>query len=166
MKVRIPRGLFCLVIVVFQFFVPFQAAAQGREPLAMYSEVADYARNRTKELVGQGKRVDSNKRQDLESEKKALAKTYAAELASRSNIPGADLYYLGMLYYMAGNDQKAVETLKRFLSSYPAETNGEAMQAARSYVIVLSARLSNLKASTICVQAAEVCRQPWCPEAC
>lgn len=140
MKVRIPHGLFCLIVIVFQFLNSFQAAAQIREPLAMFSEVADYTRNRTKELVGQGKRVDSDKRQDLENEKKALAKTYAAELASRSNNSGVDFYYLGMLYYMAGNDPKAVETLKRFLSSYPVETNGEAIQSARSYVIVLSAR--------------------------
>lgn len=52
----------------------------------------------------------------------------------------ADFYYLGSLYGIAGNDKKTLEIMKKFLAQYPAETKGNAIQSARGYVVVLSAR--------------------------
>jgi thiol-disulfide isomerase/thioredoxin len=45
-----------------------------------------------------------------------------------------------LLYENAENEQKLLETMKRFLAQYAPETKGDAIQSARSYIIILSAK--------------------------
>lgn len=116
------------------------AQTQNRPAVDFYNQVSEYVATKSKELAGQGKRIDAEKRESLAQEQKSLAKKYAAELAVRTNLEGINLYYLGGLYDFAGNEAKTLETMKRFLAQYPADMKGDAIQSARTYVIVISAK--------------------------
>lgn len=105
-----------------------------------YKEVLNYVSDKSRELAGQGKRIDRDKRESLAQEQKNLAKRFAAEISARPDLKGLDIFYLAMLFNSAENDDKTLETMKRFLAQYPADTKGDAIQTARNYVIVLSAR--------------------------
>lgn len=93
-----------------------------------------------REMSSQGKRVTVEVRDDLARERRALAKKYAEESSTRTNLEGKDFYYLAMLFYTAENDVKALETFKKFLAQYPPETKGNMIQSARAYIIILSVR--------------------------
>ncbi len=62
------------------------------------------------------------------------------EVEKRVDLKGIDVYYLGLLFDFAENEEKTFETLKRFLAQYPPETKGDAIQAARTYVIIIAAK--------------------------
>lgn len=117
-----------------------QAQLPAKTVFQMHTEVNNYIDHKTRELTGQGKRVDREKREDLENERKSLANKYAEEAAARADLRELDVYYLGELYVVAENDAKALEAMKKFLAQYPTETKGNAIQQARSYIVVLSAR--------------------------
>ena len=106
----------------------------------LVTELENYVTERTKELQGAGKRVDAGKREELESERKELAGRYASEVAAQPNLEKTDFYYLGRLYSTAGNEVKVLESMKRFLGEYPADTRGDMIQSARSFVIALSSQ--------------------------
>lgn len=116
------------------------AQTPNRKVQDLYAEASDYVQNKSKELYSQGKKIDANKRADLLQEQKDLAKKYAAEAAARSDVSGVELYYLGSLYEMAGNDDKTFETMKRFLAQYPPEMKGNAIQSARLMAVIAANR--------------------------
>ncbi|MEK7723411.1 MAG: redoxin family protein, partial [Acidobacteriota bacterium] len=64
----------------------------------------------------------------------------AEETSKRQDLEGKDYYYLGLLFYTAENDVKALETMKKFLAQYPADAKGDMIQSARSYIIILASR--------------------------
>ncbi len=135
--------LACLFLTVGGLFLSV-TFAHGQSPnktvFQLREEVAAYIENKTKELVSQGKRVDAEKREDLAGEKKSLAEKFAAEAAARPNLKELELYYLGELFLIAENDKQALDAMKKFLAQYPPDVKGDAIQAARSYIVVLSAR--------------------------
>ncbi|MCY7374395.1 MAG: TlpA family protein disulfide reductase [Pyrinomonadaceae bacterium] len=132
---------FCSVILSLFFAVSLAVAQMPNRPAAeIYKETSDYIKVKAKEIAGQGKRVDAEKREGLAQEQKSLAKKYAAELAARADLKGTDFYYLGSLYSLAGSDPKTVEAMKKFLAEYPPETKGDAIQSARSYIVILAAK--------------------------
>ena len=140
-KINISRlksvlAVFCLLSAVF----PIAAQSPNRPVVDYYNQVSDYIKEKSKELAGQGKRMNAETRENLEQERKSLAKKYAAEVAARTDLKGVDLYYLGSLYDFAGNEPKILETMKRFLAQYPPEMKGDAIQSARTYIIILSAK--------------------------
>lgn len=116
------------------------AQSQNRPAVDFYNEVSDYVKEKSRELAGQGKRIDAEKRADLAQEQKSLARNYAAEVAARTDLKGIDVYYLGALFDFAGNEAKTLETMKRFLAQYPPDMKGDAIQSARTYVVVISAK--------------------------
>jgi len=143
MKIKINKIKLKLALTIFwllsaAFYVAAQS--QNRPVVDIYNEVSGYVKEKSKELAGQGKRIDAETRENLAQDQKSLAKKYAAEIAARANLQGVDLYYLGGLYDFAGNEAKILETMKRFLVQYPAETKGDAIQSARTYIIVISAK--------------------------
>ena len=114
--------------------------AQTKTVLELNQEVDGYVNAKMRELSSQGKRLTTELRDDLTTEKKSLAKKYAEEVAARQNLESRDFYYLGLLYYTAENEVKTLETMKNFLAQYPPETTGDMIQSARSYCIILSGR--------------------------
>lgn len=131
-----------VLIIFWLFTAAFAAGAQtpNRPVAELHKEVSDYVKTKSRELASQGKKMDADRRESLTREQKSLAKKYAAETAARADLKGIDVYYLGVLYDAAENDQKTLETMKRFLAQYAPETKGDAIQSARGYIIVLSAR--------------------------
>jgi thiol-disulfide isomerase/thioredoxin len=132
---------------ILTFLLPVFAidlAAQTRPLSELATEVDNYVNQRTKDLIAEGKRVDSAKRDDLADERKALARKYAEQASARTDLKDKDIYYLGLLYTDSGDDQKALDAMRNFLAQYPPETKGDMIQSARSYVIVLAARRKQL----------------------
>lgn len=143
MKTSRINAKFTLSLIVFWIFSAiFAAAAQSpnRSTVDLYKEVSEYVKTKSKELLSEGKKIDAERRESLEREKKALAKKYATEAAMRPDLKGVDVYYLGLLYENADNEQKLLETMKRFLAQYAPETKGDAIQSARSYIVILAAK--------------------------
>ncbi len=138
---EIKRTIGCILIGgLFFNAVSVWAQSPTKKVLEMWQEVNGYVTEKTKELVSQGKRIDAAKRSDLENDKKTLADKYAEEAAARPDLKGVDLYYLGELFVIAEDDTKALDAMKKFLAQYPPETKGDAIQSARSYIMILSAR--------------------------
>ncbi len=133
--------------------IPYQAHAQARPVLDIHMEVDRFVGERMKELVSQGKRPTSDKREDLERQKKSLAGKYASETGARTDLKDKDYYYLGLLYVSAENDPKALDAMKKFLASYPPETKGDMIQSARSYVLILSSRRKQMAEAEQAYQA-------------
>ena len=135
-KLKSVLTFFWLISAIFSV----SAQSQPNSAVDFYARVSGYINEKSKELVSQGKKIDAAKREDLAKEQKSLAGKHAAELATRADLKGIDLYYLGALYDVAGNEEKTLETMKRFLAQYPADMKGDAIQSARSFVIIISAK--------------------------
>ncbi|HZH92318.1 MAG TPA: TlpA disulfide reductase family protein [Pyrinomonadaceae bacterium] len=63
-------------------------------------------------------------------EQRELAARHAAALVARANLAGADHYYLGLLYNLAGKSAESIEPLRRFLTLESKGTT-EQLQNAR-----------------------------------
>jgi len=136
---------FCLIVFWLTTATVFINAQPQNRPVAdLYNEVDNFIKEKSRELIGQGKKIDADKRESLGQEQKALAKKYASEVAARPDLKSVDVYYLGVLFVIAENDEKSLEAMKRFLAQYPPETKGDAIQSARSYIIILSVRKKQL----------------------
>jgi thiol-disulfide isomerase/thioredoxin len=76
-------------------------------------------------------------------EQKQMAAKYAAALAGRPNLTNTDFYYLGMLHWLADNNDSATESLRKYLASEnPA---AEKLQASRSVMVIVLARRKNFE---------------------
>jgi thiol-disulfide isomerase/thioredoxin len=114
--------------------------AQDKTVSELSLEIDGYVNAKMRDLASQGKRITSETRDDLTRERKSLAKKYAEEASARQNLEGKDFYFLGLLYFTAENDVKALETFKKFLAQYPADVKGDMIQSARGYGVLLSSR--------------------------
>ena len=132
--------LFSLVLFAGGLTSSVNAQTSSKSVQQLSEEIENYVNTKTRELVSQGKRVDAAKRNDLADEKKSLAAKYAAEAAARSDLKQTDFYWLGMLYVVAEDNVKSIETMKKFLAQYPADVKGDMIQSARSYILILAAR--------------------------
>src|SRR5215204_63723 len=128
------------VIIIFTSANSAAAQSPAKSVIALNEEIENYVNTKTRELLSQGKRVDTDKRNDLADEKKSLAGRYAAEAAARSDLAKTDYYYLGLLYVAAEDNVKGLESMKKFLAQYPSETKGDMIQSARSYAVILATR--------------------------
>jgi thiol-disulfide isomerase/thioredoxin len=109
---------------------PTPAEIAGKSAQALHEEAANYARNRFEEF--EKNRVPYNRQleQKTVQEQRDLALRYAAALAAREPLGGADFYHLGQLYGLAGKGDFALSSLRRFLSD-PADAPDELKQKAR-----------------------------------
>src|SRR5215203_5780077 len=141
MKTSTALRRFALVTAII-FAAVFSLAAQtpAKSVMQLNEEIENYVSAKTRELLGQGKRVDSAARADLENQRKALAAKYAGEATARGDLAKTDFYYLGLLYVTAEDNVKALEAMKKFLAQYPAEIKGSMIQSARSYGAILATR--------------------------
>src|SRR5215213_9593895 len=109
---------------VFVVLASTATFAQTKSVLEIYSEVDGYSKARIDGLSSAGKKITANVRADVADERRSLAGKYAAEVAARSDLAKTDFYYLGLLYSIAGNDEKLLESMQRLLSQFPSETKG------------------------------------------
>lgn len=135
-------GLF--ILCVFGTDSTVHAQTEMKSVVQMNDEVENYVGAKTRELRGQGKRIDRAKIEDLENEKKSLAGKYAAEAAARTDLKKTDFYWLGLLYVAAENNEKGLDAMKKFLAEFSPDTKGDMIQSARSYGVILATRRKQL----------------------
>lgn len=117
------------------------AAKKDLTAKELFVEANIFAKNKFAEF--EKKKVPFNDKlytQTLQ-EQKQLAVKYSNLVAARENLAGEDFYYLGMLYWLTENGEKASEAFTKFLAEKDTET--EKIQTARSIVVVVAARNKN-----------------------
>ena len=135
--------------------VPVESSAQSRrvrpnaapQPLprdpgpsaeALFEEAADYIDKQREEMKRARKPLSRTWLKEVLLEQQRLAVRNATRLSGRAELKGEDLYYLGMLYALAENEDVALETMKRFLAEKPE--SAERVQTARGIMAVSYAR--------------------------
>jgi thiol-disulfide isomerase/thioredoxin len=107
----------------------------------MFDEANVYAKNKFAEYERQKLPFSESLLNRTVQEQKQLAAKYAALVSTRPNLAGEDLYYLGMLNWLAENTDNAAAFFQKFLASEtPA---ADRAQTARSIIIVVAARAKN-----------------------
>ena len=104
----------------------------------MFDEVNSY--NRTKFAEYEQKKIAYSERLRLETERqqRQLAAKYAASAALRPGLTGEDIYYTGLLHWIAENYDGTTEALKKYLES--SDQKPERMQNARSILVYVFAK--------------------------
>ncbi len=115
---------------------------ETRSAAILYQEANDYLRKKFVEFNAKKLPYDPKLETTTRQEQKELAARHTATLIGRGVLKGDDVYYLGMLYFVAGDADRTLETLRSFLSS-EAGSNGEKSQMARR-VFVTEAAKKNL----------------------
>src|SRR6476659_889749 len=101
-------------------------------PKQLFEEAQAYATNKQAELEKQKIKIDQNVSRKIWQEQRELAGRFVASLQARELPPDESLYYLGRLYYLAGDEGAALDSLRLFLTLYP---DGETAQLARPVAI-------------------------------
>ncbi len=101
----------------------------------MYAEAEGYARKRYEAFEREGLGYDQKLVEQVEGEQRALAARYAAGVAARGALDAREVFHLGQLYNVAEDSERAVATMRRFLSENPRATGDERQTAL--YVIAL-----------------------------
>ena len=104
----------------------------------MFDEANAY--NRTKFAEYEQKKVAYSERLRLETEReqRQLAAKYATSASTRGNLTGEDIYYTGLLHWIAENYDGTTEALKKYLES--PDQKPERMQNARSILVYVFAK--------------------------
>jgi thiol-disulfide isomerase/thioredoxin len=113
------------------------APLNKRTPKELFEEARQYVDKRFMEFNKQKIPYDQKLEAKTKQEQKDLATQYAAELQGRKHLADADVYYLGMLHYTAGNEDAALETMRRYLGG---EATGENAQLARAVTVLYTTR--------------------------
>jgi thiol-disulfide isomerase/thioredoxin len=120
---------------------PTSAPANGATPVELYDEASNYTDKKFAEFTSKKIPYDPKLMEQTLQEQRRLASLNATQLAMRPALSGEDFYYLGMLYNLSENQERAIETLNRFLKEKAIKN--ERAQTAR-YIITLNAAKSNL----------------------
>jgi thiol-disulfide isomerase/thioredoxin len=104
----------------------------------LFDETDNYARRKFEAFEKLKMPYDDQLKQKIEKEQRDLAARYAATLAARK-LNGNDVYYLGLLYNLAGKFDGAFDAMRRFLNENPTAT-GEPAQNARAIVVIQAAK--------------------------
>lgn len=123
--------------------VPEETPTTTAEPTAeqLFEDANTYARRKFAEF--QAKKIPFSEQlsEQTMQEKKQLAAKYAARVAARKELAADDLYYLGRLHFVAGNNDGADEALRKYLAA--DKPVPEKAQAARDVLVILAARRKN-----------------------
>lgn len=120
------------------------SASEKRSANALYEEAANYARTRFEEFARQKLPFDPKLVEQTAQEQKELAARYAAELITRPNLAGEDLYYTGLLYHLSANEERTAEMMRRFLER-DKQAAGEKAQHARYILVLRTAQMERLE---------------------
>ena len=116
-----------------------QAKPEKRGAKLLYEEAKSYVDRTFIDFNNKKIPYDQKLEAKTKQEQKDLAAKYAAVLQTRKSLPAGDVYYLGMLHYLAGNADGALEAMRRFLAG---ETSGEEAQLARAVLVLFTTRQS------------------------
>jgi len=90
-------------------------AVSAMSPREMFDDVQSYSTTKQAELEKQKSQVDQRVKEKLRKEQRELAAKYVKSLRARDPQVGDDLYYLGRLQNLAGDDAGALESLRLFI---------------------------------------------------
>ena len=133
-------------------------ATGGDTPAAeLYDEASKYADRKFEDFNRRKLTFNPTLLEQTLQEQRRLASLNATQLSSRPNLAGEDLYYLGMLYHLSGNEERAIETLHRFIGDKAAKS--DRAQTAR-YIVALDLANGNLLAEAEAALADYVAHTP------
>ncbi len=119
---------------------PVSGKSDADEPSAeqLFKEADSY--QRTKFLEYEKNKVPYSEKlhRDTIREQKVIAAKNAAILAARQTLPDGDRYFLGMLHWIAGNDDGAETALRKFAAI--ADPAADRLQSARHVIVIIDAR--------------------------
>lgn len=104
----------------------------------MFDEANAYNKAKFAEFEKKKIAYSENLRLQTEREQKQLAAKYAATASARTGLSGDDLYYLGLLHWIAENLEGAAASLRQYAALETATP--EKAQTARSIVVVIAAK--------------------------
>ena len=113
-------------------------AAKALSAKELFEEANAYAKKKFAEFESKKIPFNDNLLKFTYREQKQLAAKNAAIIAARTNLSNEDVYYLGMLNWLADNSANALENFTKYLAS--ENPSAEKIQTARSVIIVVSAR--------------------------
>jgi thiol-disulfide isomerase/thioredoxin len=113
-------------------------SAKSRTAAQLYEDADAYVRRKFDEFEKRKMPYDARLAEKIKQEQRDVAAQYATELAARK-LEGKDVYYLGLLYNLAHNENAALEAMRRFLAENPNAT-GEPAQNARAVVVIQAAK--------------------------
>jgi thiol-disulfide isomerase/thioredoxin len=117
------------------------AAASDLSAKELFEEANTYSKKKFAEFESKKIPFNDNLLKFTYKEQKQLAAKNAAIVATRQNLTGEDVYYLGMLNWLADNSENASENFAKYLAS--ENPSADKAQTARSVIIVVSARNKN-----------------------
>ncbi len=132
-----PLAGFAQKSVVRKTDAPPLPAKDERAASVLHEEAEGYVRRKYEEFKRTNLAFDKTLAEQTFREQRETAARHASQLALRPNLKGDDLYYLGMLYQLADNDDKTLDAFRRFLASKPASPSEHA-QLARATVVSLT----------------------------
>ena len=108
----------------------------------MFDEVNGYIKAKVAEF--EAKKVPFSERllEQTKLEQRQLAAKYAAVAESQKDRSGEDLYYLGMLHWIAGNYEGTANSLGGYIAT--KEPDADHRQTARSILVVALSKLKKL----------------------
>jgi thiol-disulfide isomerase/thioredoxin len=104
----------------------------------MFDEANSY--NKLKFAEYEQKKIAYSERLRLETERaqRQLAAKYATAVSTRANLSGEDIYYTGLLHWIAENYDGTTTALQKYLAS--SDQKPERMQNARSIIVYVFAK--------------------------
>ena len=104
----------------------------------MFDEANTY--NKAKFVEYEQKKIAYSERLRLDTERdqRQLAAKYATSASTRSELTGEDIYYVGLLHWIAENYDGTADALKKYLAS--SDQKPDRMQNARSILVYISAK--------------------------
>jgi len=154
-----PRLLISSLVVISLCGLPAQTHAQSaasvaspssasassperaRDVAELYAEAESYARKRYEAFEREGIGYDQKLVEQVEREQRALAARYAASVSARESLSAKEVLYLGQLYNVADDGERASATMLKFLAEHSESASAQDKQSAR-YVIALQAAKS------------------------
>ena len=115
------------------------------EPTAqeLFEESNGYAKKKFAEYESKKIPYNDNLLRITFQEQRQMAAKAAARLAARPNLNAEEIYYAGMLNWLAENSEKAATYFQTFLTT--ENPPADRLQTARSVLIVIAARAKNFE---------------------
>lgn len=108
----------------------------------MFDEANGYLRSKATEYDAKKVAFSERLLKQAQLEQRQLAAKYAATAALQKDLKGDDLYYLGMLHWIAENLDGTADNLRKFIAFDGAVP--DRLQTARSIVVVVLAKQKKL----------------------
>ncbi len=130
--------------------VKTDSKADKRPAQELFEDANGYLGRKFQEFNQRKLPFDPKLEEQTKREQKDLALKNAAILQARSPSSADDLYYLGMLYHLAGNADEALVAMRRMLKDDP---DGQKAQAARNVVVLYAVKKDLLAEANAAVEA-------------